>query len=100
MVVCACESGSRAWRLQSPDSDYDVRFVYARPRDWYPSLDVERRRDVIERPIVDDIDCSGWDLGKALHLFGRTNGALIEWLNSPICYVERGSFAATGLFRR
>ncbi|MYF93712.1 MAG: nucleotidyltransferase domain-containing protein [Gemmatimonadetes bacterium] len=94
-IVYACEAGSRAWGFESPDSDYDVRFVYAQPRDWYLSFDVERRRDVIERPIVDDIDCSGWDLRKALHLFTRTNGALLEWLNSPVRYVERGSFAAS-----
>ena len=93
-VVYACESGSRAWGFASPDSDYDVRFVYARPRDWYLSFDVERQRDVIERPIVDDIDLHGWDIRKALYLFTRTNGALIEWLNSPIRYVERGAFAA------
>ena len=93
IVLYACESGSRAWGFESPDSDYDVRFVYARPRDWYLSFDVERQRDVIERPIVDDIDLHGWDIRKALHLFTRTNGALIEWLNSPLRYVEREGFA-------
>ena len=93
-VLYACESGSRAWGFASPDSDYDVRFVYAHDRDWYLSFDVERRRDVIELPIVDDIDCNGWDVRKALYLFTRTNGALIEWLNSPIRYVERGNCAA------
>ncbi len=94
-VVYACESGSRAWGFESPDSDYDVRFVYARPCDWYLSFDVERQRDVIEQPIIDDIDCSGWDLRKAMYLFTRTNGALIEWLNSPIRYVEQGGFAGS-----
>ena len=93
-VLYACESGSRAWGFASPDSDYDVRFLYAHPRDWYLSFDVERQRDVIERPIVDDMDFHGWDVRKALYLFGRTNGALIEWLNSPIRYLERGNFAA------
>ena len=93
-VVYACESGSRAWGFASPDSDYDVRFVYARPQDWYLSFDVERQRDVIEHPIVDEIDLHGWDVRKALYLFTRTNGALIEWLNSPIRYVEQGNFAA------
>jgi len=76
------------------DSDYDVRFIYVRPREWYLSFDVERRRDVIEYPIVDEIDCSGWDLRKALYLFTRTNGALLEWLNSPIRYIEAGSLAS------
>lgn len=92
-ILYACESGSRAWNFASPDSDYDVRFIYAREPDWYLSFDVERRRDVIEYPITDDIDCSGWDVRKALYLFTRTNGALLEWLRSPINYIERGSLA-------
>ena len=92
-ILYACESGSRAWGFASPDSDYDVRFVYVHKRDWYLSFDVERQRDVIECPIEDDIDCSGWDLRKALQLFARTNGALLEWLNSPIRYRERGDAA-------
>ena len=92
-ILYACESGSRAWNFASPDSDYDVRFLYVREADWYLSFDVERRRDVIEYPIVDEIDCNGWDLRKALYLFTRTNGALFEWLRSPIRYVERGTTA-------
>jgi uncharacterized protein len=71
-----------------------VRFLYARPLEWYLSFEVERRRDVIEYPIVDEIDCSGWDLRKALYLFSRTNGALLEWLKSPIRYIETGPLAA------
>jgi hypothetical protein len=47
----------------------------------------------VEYPIVDEIDCSGWDLRKALYLFTRTNGALLEWLHSPITYIERGGLA-------
>ena len=92
-IVYACESGSRAWGFASPDSDYDVRFVYVRPPRWYLSFDVERRRDVIEYPIEDEIDCGGWDLRKALYLFTRTNGALFEWLHSPITYIETGTTA-------
>ncbi len=92
-ILYACESGSRAWGFASPDSDYDVRFIYTHPQDWYLSFDVERQRDVIEYPIVDEIDCSGWDLRKSLYLFTRTNGALIEWLNSPVKYIEIGNCA-------
>lgn len=92
-ILYACESGSRAWGFASPDSDYDVRFIYVRKPDWYLSFDIERRRDVIEYPIMDEIDCGGWDIRKALYLLTRTNGALIEWLNSPVRYIETGSFA-------
>lgn len=94
-ILYACESGSRAWGFASPDSDYDVRFIYVRKPDWYLSFDVERRRDVIEYPITDEIDCGGWDIRKALYLLTRTNGALMEWLNSPVRYIENGSFAAS-----
>jgi uncharacterized protein len=93
-IVYACESGSRAWGFASTDSDYDVRFIYARERDWYLSFDVERRPDVIEYPLLDNIDCSGWDIRKTLQLFTRSNGALLEWLHSPIKYVEHGTVAA------
>lgn len=92
-ILYACESGSRAWGFASPDSDYDVRFIYMHPAQWYLAFDVERQRDVIEYPIVDDIDCGGWDIRKALYLFTRTNGALLEWINSPVRYIEVGSFA-------
>lgn len=59
-IVYACESGSRAWGFPSADSDYDVRFLYVRPVEWYLSIDV--KRGVIERPIQDELDISGWDL--------------------------------------
>jgi predicted nucleotidyltransferase len=87
-IFFACESGSRAWGFPSADSDYDVRFLYLHPRDWYLSIDVEEKRDVIERPISDALDISGWDLRKALKLLRKSNPPLLEWLNSPIVYKE------------
>jgi predicted nucleotidyltransferase len=87
-IVYACESGSRAWGFPSEDSDYDVRFLYVRPRDWYLSIDLETRPDVIELPITDDLDVSGWDIRKALQLLRKSNPPLLEWLTSPIVYLE------------
>ena len=63
-VLFACESGSRGWGFASPDSDYDVRFIYVNRLSWY--LTVESGRDVIELPISGDLDVNGWDLRKAL----------------------------------
>ena len=87
-VLFACESGSRGWGFASPDSDYDVRFVYAHRLPWY--LRVEPQRDVIELPIDDELDVSGWELRKALALLRRSNPTLIEWLDSPVVYREHG----------
>jgi predicted nucleotidyltransferase len=77
----------------SADSDYDVRFIYTHPRDWYLSIDVEEKRDVIERPINDELDISGWDLRRALKLLKKSNPPLLEWLSSPIVYKEVGDTA-------
>jgi predicted nucleotidyltransferase len=90
-ILYACESGSRAWGFPSKDSDYDVRFLYVRPIEWY--LSIFDKRDVIERPIHDMLDINGWDLRKALNLFRKSNPPLLEWLQSPIQYYENYSVA-------
>jgi predicted nucleotidyltransferase len=94
-IVLAVESGSRAWGFASPNSDYDVRFIYARTPERYLSVGLEEQRDVIEYGITDDIDLNGWDVRKALRLFWKSNPAFIEWIQSPIIYIERGAFAAS-----
>jgi uncharacterized protein len=85
-LLMVVESGSRAWGFPSPDSDYDVRFVYVQKRDWYLSL--SPGRDVIERPIVDEIDLNGWDVRKALGLLLKSNAVISEWIESPIRYCD------------
>lgn len=89
-VLYACESGSRGWGFASPDSDYDVRFIYVHPPEWY--LRVEPQRDVIEKPIDDELDVSGWEIRKALQLLHRSNPTLLEWLDSPVVYYQENGF--------
>ncbi len=88
-ILFAVESGSRAWRFPSRDSNYDVRFVYLQPAESY--LTVTPRRDVIELPIDDLLDIGGWDLRKALQLLVRSNAVLLEWLTSPVRYRDGGA---------
>lgn len=83
-VPLAIESGSRAWGFPSPDSDYDCRFIYVRPAAQH--LTVWPRRDVIETPLVGEMDVNGWDLAKALRLLLKGNAVVVEWLQSPIVY--------------
>lgn len=96
-ILFAIESGSRAWGFASPNSDYDVRFIYMHEPKWYQAVDLEERRDVIEYEISDDIDLNGWDVRKALRLFWESNPAFIEWIQSPITYIERSGFRAEAL---
>src|SRR5438128_11284249 len=89
-ILLAVESGSRAWGFASPDSDYDVRFIYVHSKDYY--LGIDDQRDVIEIPINALLDINGWELRKALRLFRKSNGPLYEWLQSPIVYKAADDF--------
>lgn len=94
-VLYACESGSRAWGFASPDSDYDVRFVYVEKPEWFVQVDAPS--DVIERPLDDELDVSGWELRKTLGLLRKSNPTLLEWLDSPLVY--RSETAAVAQLR-
>lgn len=89
-ILWAVESGSRSWGFDSPDSDYDVRFIYVNKPDWY--MTIEEGPDVIEIPVDKTLDISGWDLRKTLRLFKKSNPVLIEWLVSPFVYMRYGKF--------
>lgn len=83
-ILYACESGSRAWGFPSPNSDYDVRFIYANGLDWHLSL--LDKKDTIDLPINDDLDIGGWEIKKVLGLLWKSNAPLLEWLQSPMVY--------------
>ncbi len=89
-ILYAVESGSRAWGFASVDSDYDVRFIYKRPKDFY--LRLEKSRDTLEFMLPNDLDVSGWDIDKTLKLLRSSNPSLIEWINSPIVYKTTPEF--------
>lgn len=83
-ILFASESGSRGWGFASPDSDYDVRFIYVHKLPWY--LRVTPQRDVIEQPVNKVFDVNGWELRKALGLLKKGNATVLEWLDSPVVY--------------
>ena len=83
-IIYACESGSRAWGFASPDSDYDVRFIYMRTKEFY--LKLESTRDTLESELNEVYDISGWDLKKFLRLLNKSNPSIFEWAVSPIVY--------------
>jgi predicted nucleotidyltransferase len=87
-ILFACESGSRAWGFASPDSDYDVRFVYTHPLEWY--LSVSEKRDTIDL-MEGDFDAVGWELKKKLRLLKKSNVPALEHLFSPITYIEENA---------
>lgn len=89
-VLHACESGSRAWGFASRDSDWDVRFIFAWPRDAY--LRVHPPPSTYSRQLPGDLDLSGWDLRMSLSQFAKSNASFLEWLGSPIVYRQEARF--------
>lgn len=89
-ILFAVESGSRAWGFASPDSDYDIRFVYKHSKDWY--LNLWEQTDTIQFITEDDLDGSGWDIRKALRLLAKSNASFTGWLFSPIVYRADSDF--------
>ena len=85
-ILLAVESGSRAWGFASPDSDYDIRFIYRHEKDWY--LSPWEKDETIEFMTEDDLDGSGWDLKKTFHLLLKSNAALLSWFYSPIVFTN------------
>lgn len=91
-ILYAVESGSRAWGFASPDSDYDIRFIYKHDLEYYLSL--WDKPDTIEFMTTENLDGSGWDLRKTLQLLAKSNAPLLEWLYSPVVYYENSEAIA------
>ncbi|NCC00983.1 MAG: nucleotidyltransferase domain-containing protein [Clostridia bacterium] len=83
-ILHAVESGSRAWGFASPDSDYDVRFIYVRPKEFY--LGLQSKTDYIDWELNEILDINGWDISKVLQHVHKANATIYEWANSPIVY--------------
>lgn len=86
-ILWAVENGSRAWGFESPDSDFDIRFVYHKRIDRY--LRVTSPIDQIIRDIKDPVghlDMVGFDIFKFTRLLVKTNPNMIEWCKSPMVY--------------
>ncbi|WP_456279117.1 nucleotidyltransferase domain-containing protein [Bacillus sp. AK128] len=85
-IIYACEAGSRTWGTHHDESDYDVRFLYIYPFRKYLELDTPK--DSIEEKGSLHLECVGWELGKALRLLRKQNPSIIEWIHSPVEYVN------------
>ena len=94
-ILFAVEAGSRAWELNSQESDYDVHFVYYRTLEEY--ISVNKLSEEISAGFDKDfnqvkregafIEMNGFDIFKYFKLLSSSNVATIEWINSDIVYI-------------
>lgn len=90
-IIMAVDNGSNAYGSASPNSDIDLRFLYVETIESY--LRLGREKDVIE--IIDEennIEYKGFSLDKFMKLLSKSNPSILEWLNSPINYLENSKY--------
>lgn len=92
-IIYALEAGSRAWGLESEDSDYDIRFVY-KHKNVKAYLSLKPIKETLDGFSDDRIyDWQGWDIVKSLKLVRAMNPSIVEWTFSPIVYLDNPDFA-------
>lgn len=89
-ILYACEAGSRAWDLSTPESDHDIRFIY-KYKDLRSYLSLKPEPEIIDLGAEGDIQ--GWDVFKAFHLLNKSNPNLYEWVFSPLVYKDKDQFS-------
>ena len=91
-IIYACENGSRNWGMESPDSDWDVRFVFKRsPYHYLTSLSTKNQVIIRkEESGAAVLECQGWDIYKVRTMMAKSNPVLIEWMTSDIIYKDIG----------
>jgi|SaaInlStandDraft_4_1057021.scaffolds.fasta_scaffold02174_2 hypothetical protein len=92
-IIYAVEAGSRIYGYSSESSDYDVRFVYFN-NDIKKYVSISKNPDSLTKETADDsiIDWAGWDIRKATQHLKESNPSIIEWLHSPIIYIDTHDF--------
>ncbi|WP_435194534.1 nucleotidyltransferase domain-containing protein [Natronomonas sp. EA1] len=90
-VIAARDTGSRAWGLADPDSDYDVGFVFAQSAAAYGKLGEYRASiDTRER----DVELHGWNVKRFGELLADSNPSALELVHSPVSYTAHPAFDA------
>jgi predicted nucleotidyltransferase len=100
IVLYCAEVGSRAWGYASKSSDYDVKFIYKK-KDHTHYLNLDQNNDQIrcnllkqktEETEETDYEFEGWCIYKAMTLLKSSNASVMEWIYSPIKYINRNNF--------
>ena len=86
-IIHGVEAGSRSWGIQSPDSDYDVRFIYVQ-QDLRKYIGVSAITEEITEQ-DGNLDIKGYDIRKAYQLIASGEVNVYEWLSSEIVYISR-----------
>ncbi len=87
-IISARDTGSRAWKLNSPESDYDVSFIYIQDHEEYITPSGYKQNIDRESKTEYDIEYNSWNLDRYLALLKSSNPSAIEFLQSSQIYYQ------------
>ncbi|MCD2425332.1 nucleotidyltransferase domain-containing protein [Niabella pedocola] len=76
-LIFECISGSKAYGLDTPASDTDIKGVFVLPRDWYYSM------DYVPQVSNETNDIVYYELKRFIELLSRNNPNILELLATP-----------------
>jgi predicted nucleotidyltransferase len=77
LIILECISGSKAYGLDTPTSDTDIKGVFVLPKEMFYGL------DAIPQVSNDTHDIVFYELGRYMELLAQNNPNIIELLNTP-----------------
>lgn len=80
-ILCAVLSGSRLRGWETPNSDWDIHFIYKNPSCFYKQD--HKADDALEEVYADNVDMMGWDLKNFLIQLAKGNPICYELIKSP-----------------
>jgi uncharacterized protein len=89
-ILFACEAGSRAWGIETDQSDFDIRFIF-RHRDIKEYLSLRKTKNILD--FRSPFDVTGFDLYKVCDLILKSNPSLYEWAYSSLIYTDKNQFS-------
>jgi predicted nucleotidyltransferase len=83
-IIAARDTGSRAWGLDGPESDYDVDFLFTQPPVEYAT--VGEYEASITTTHGEKLELSGWNVKRFAELLIDSNPSVVEFLHSSLRY--------------
>lgn len=85
-IILAKDIGSKAWKLDSPESDTDIGILYTQEPKTYVKLKGYKQN--IDTELGQDIDIQGWNIDRYMKLLKQSNPAVVEHLLSDTTYLR------------
>lgn len=84
-IIYACETGSRIYGYNIPESDYDIRFIYIKNKKEYFKFSDEHS---VIKGNEGKFEYKGMDVKKVLENISKSKMEIETWFRSPKVYIK------------